>query len=432
MPTIVGTPVASSTLVASSVTRTTLRRIIAGSAGLNGLHWGTASNGNATQGANTLFDASADGILDVAYDDDRFEGAWLYKCQHGTGVGYVAPELHRIASYSSSNGAVSIGRNFANPPVSGTTEYEIHTHGIPVDTLHEAIDWACDNTRSARWYAIPGLLSDGDMQATDVALWGSPSNATASKVILADEQRRVARVVASSGGYLPSTAIATSEGRVMRLHAVVEPASGAICSLVAWDATAGVTIAITWSGTVTQATSGRTYLTGRLEVPTGCASVVIRLLGSGDWYHVALYDVAHREVALPTWMVPYEQTIVAVAYAPGAGSASAHDGQLLTIPTPPRPEGSWWRIEPATYPGMLMVRASAPHPRLTNDDDNVSPGQVRQLTLGCLHYIYRVATRPDTMDSARYELARQQAQRDWQAMALWANPLARQRPRWGS
>ena len=432
MPTIIGTPVVASAPVASAVTRSTLRRLIAGSAGLNGIHVGVAQNGNATQSSDTLVDASADGILDVAYDDDRFEGAWLYKCPHGTGAGYVAPELHRVASYSAANGAVSIGRNFASLPVSGVTEYEIHTHGIPVDTLHEAIDWACDNTRSARWYAIPGLVPDGDMQAIDLASWGTPANATAGKVILPDEQRRVVRVSASSGGYLPSSAIATSAGRVMRLHAVVDPNAGSTCTLVAWDATASAPITITWSGTITQATSGRTYLTGRIDVPANCASVVVRLVGSGDWHHVAVYDVAHREVALPEWMVPYEQSIVAVAYATGAGTTSAHDQLLVPIPTPPRPEGRWWRIDPATYPGMLMVTASAPHPRLASDDDAVCAGQVRQLTLGCLAYLYRVATRPDTMDSARFELARQQASRDWQAMALWANPLARHRPRWGS
>jgi hypothetical protein len=432
MVTVVGTVATVATPLATSPTRQTLRRLIAGSAGLNGVQVGIASNGAAVQSADTLVDASADGILDVAYDDDRFDGAWLYKCEHGSGAQYVAPELHRIASYSSSTGAVTIGRTFATSPISNVTPYEIHTHGIPISVLHDAIDWACDNTRAVRWYAIPGLVIDGDMQAVDTSDWGAPSNATAAKVVLPAEGRRVLRTTVAPSGYVPTSAIAIAPSRIVRLHAVVEPSIGATCAVVARDLTHAQDIDITWSGTVSTATSGRTYIAGRLQVPDGCTSIQLRLTGSGDWHAVAAYDVAHREVALPAWCVPYEQSIVATAYDTNAGSSSSHDAVRTLIPTPPRPVGRWWRLDPAEYPGLLMVQASAPHPRLTSDSDAVSSEALRQLVLGSLAYVYRVATRPTTMDTTRYELARTQALRDWQAMAMWANPLARHRPRWGA
>lgn len=434
MVTVVGTPsiVIPSTAPGGPATRTVLRRLIAGPQGLGGLFTGVAQDGGALQGERRLVDASPDGLQDEAYDADRFEGAWLYTVATGSGATYVAPELHRIAAYDPAEGSLTIGRPFASQPVSGVTPYEVHTHGVSVDAIHDAIDWGTDVARFDAWFAIPGLVPDGDMQRSTTASWGAPSACTATKVV-GDDGVRLLRVNATSdASYLPTVGMPVVAGRILRVYASVTPASGRTCTVIAWDATAGTTIDIAWGGTVSQATSGRTYIGGRLEVPTGCTSLSLRLMGGGDWHHVALYDVAHRQLTLPLWCVPYDQFILGVAWASRYGTSSADDRDLVTIPSPPRPEGGIWRLAPGDYGGLIMVHASVPFPRLIADDDAIPATATRYVLLASLAYLYRSLTRPRTMDTARFEAARAQALKDWQAMQMARNPLARWRPRWSS
>ena len=165
------------------LTRKALRRYIAGSWGLGGLFTGTASNGaSLVQGASLLVDQSSDGIQDTSYDSDRFEHAWLYKLAETSGGAYRQPENHRVASYSPSDGSISIGRNFLTTPVTAVSQSELHYHGIATESIHEAIAWACQMARQSQWIMLGGLAPDGDMQGYDTSAWGTASGLTISKV----------------------------------------------------------------------------------------------------------------------------------------------------------------------------------------------------------------------------------------------------------
>ena len=112
--TVYPTPASASQVTGqSTITRKDLRRHIAGSWGMGGLFTGVAHNGtNLVQGASLLVDQSSDGLLDTAYDSDRFEHGWLYTINSNQ-----SHESHRIAAYSPTDGTISIGRAFENNPV---------------------------------------------------------------------------------------------------------------------------------------------------------------------------------------------------------------------------------------------------------------------------------------------------------------------------
>jgi len=427
-----GAVTAPATVTSPSIlTRKSLRRYIAGPWGLGGLFTGTASNGTTlVQGAALLVDQSADGIQDTSYDSDRFEHAWLYKLSETSGGAYRTPESHRVASYSPSDGSISIGRNFLTTPVTGTSQYELHYHALAPESIHEAISWACQMSRQSQWIMLGGLVPDGDMQAYDTSAWGTVSGLAISKVS-PDGGRRILRATATSTtAYVPTVPIAVTENRTCRIYALVT-ATGTVASIVVRDLTHSADITPSWAsgGTGTTTGLGETFLAGTFRVPVGCTSIEVRLRGGADWEAVAVHDSASKGIRLPDWLTPYEQTIIGISYLDGFGSGGTR--QYYTVPALPEPRGTWLEAEPGDYAGPIVVQAALPYVTPEEDDDTLPMSARDYIATGALRFIYTSLARPKTIDTARFEAQRIKVDREWQAYQRSRNPLASKRNSWG-
>jgi len=413
------------------LTRKALRRYISGPWGLGGLFTGLASDGpSLSQGTSLLVDQSADGIQDTSYDSDRFEHAWIYKLDETSGGAYRPPETHRVATYSPSDGSITIGRPFGTKPVTSVTRYEVHSHGLSPDSIHEAIRWACQMSRQSQWIMLGGLVPDGDMQGHDTSAWGTVSGLTASKVS-PDGGRRILRATASSAtAYVPTMPIAVTENHTCRIYALVT-ATGTAASLVVRDLTHSADITPSWAsgGTGTTTGLGETFLAGTFRVPVGCTSIEVRLRGGADWEAVAVHDSASKGIRLPDWLTPYEQTIISISYLDGFGSGGTR--QYYTVPALPEPRGTWLEAEPGDYAGPIVVQAALPYVTPEDDDDTLPMSARDYIATGALRFIYTSLARPKTIDTARFESQRVKVDREWQAYQRSRNPLASKRNSWG-
>jgi hypothetical protein len=429
MPTsqvIVPSPAASSSAASNSnvVSRKELRRYIAGPWGLGGLHSGIASDGtNLVQGLKQLVDQSSDGLIDTAYDSDRFEHGWLMKLNSdGTS------ESHRIASYSPNDGTITIGREFVAQPVSGQTEYEIHTHGISPIDINAAIDWACNTARLGAWVMLGGLVADGDMQYSTLESW-TTSGATAQKVALVAGGRALSVAASSATGYARSLSFAVSPLKTYRVYAIGTPSttSGSL-SVQAWSDSGQVSV--TWFGGSTGTVTGHEgFFGGSFLVPSGTTVMHVRLIGSGTWTGVAVYENMSRGAALPAWCMPYEQVIIGVAYIDGAGGRGTKEYRV--IPGLPEPKGGWLEFVPSDWGGPIALNVAIPFV-IPSDDSALFQMSARDyIATGALRFIYTGLSRPRTVDTSRYEAGRLKVEREWQAYQRARNPLASKRNSWG-
>lgn len=401
MPIIYPQPATGPAAVAGpgSVTRQGLRRHVAGSWGLGGLFVGVAHDGQTIlQGQTLLVDQSADGLLDTAYDSDRFEHGWLRKINPD-----FTQETHRISSYSPSDGTIGIGRPFLSTPVTDVTAYEVHTHGVSPDDLDAAIAWACQLGRQSTWVMLGGLLPDGDMQDSGVGHWLGVGGAT-DKV----PKPGGGLMLRSAATYARSDAMACTPGKVVRAYA---DGPGTI---VIWDDTHGVALG-TGTGSVTAL------------VPSGTSALRVRLMGAGDWTGAAVYESGATGMELPEWCLPHDQSIVNIAYAEGFGNARKH----WTLPGLPEPRGAWLEIEPGEWPGPIMMQCAVPFVVPLDDTHEFPAGARDYLATGALRHVYTALARPKTIDTARFEAQRVRLERDWQAYQRSRNPIAMRRYSWG-
>lgn len=408
------------------VSRKDLRRYIAGAWGLGGLFTGIASDGsNVLQGMTKMVDQSSDGLVDIAYDSDRFESAWLMKLNTD-----ATSETHRIASYSSSDGTVTIGRTFASQPVNGTTEYEIHTHGVSPEDINSAIDWACNTARMGAWIFLGGLIVDGDMQYSTADAW-STNLATVTKAASAGQARHINVSQQSSGGYAKSTSFPATELRSYRVYALGNPAAIAnSISVSVWNETSNSAISVTWFGGGSDTVEGKEgFFGGSFVAPSGCKSVHLRLIGNASWSGVAVYDNMSKGTPLPSWMTPYDQYIVAVAYLDGAGSANAKEYRVIA--GLPEPKSNWLEFQPSDWSGPICLNVAMPFPIPSNDAHEFLIGTRDYIATGALRFIYTSLSRPRTIDTTRFEAGRVKVDREWQAYQRSRNPLALKRNSWG-
>ena len=416
--TITPSPAATQQIAGYSViTRKDLRRHIAGSWGMGGLFTGVAHNGaNLVQGASLLVDQSSDGLLDIAYDSDRFEHGWLYTINSDN-----SHESHRIASYSPTDGTISIGRTFENNPVTDVTAYEIHTHGVSPEDVNNAINWACQLGRQGIWVMLGGFVADGDMQDPGIGAW-TGSGGTISKVVKTTGER----ILRVSSGYARSSSIGVISGRLYKTYAIVEPASNSPVSIVVWDETNNQ--AIDLNGNATNGGNKATAsLSATWRAPDTCKSVHIRLGGAGDWSGAACYENASRGIILPEWCLPHDQVIVNLAWLEMSTSGPTY----WTITAVPEPRGTWLEVEPGDWGGPIMARVAVPFALPADEAHEFPIGARDYLATGALRYIYTSLSRPKTTDTARFEATRVRVEREWQAYQRSRNPIAMRRYSWG-
>jgi hypothetical protein len=455
------------------LTRRYLRSIICGPPYLDGFFSGTASTDGSS---DQLIDIGVDGIKDIAYDSDRFENSYLYipKQFKSDGLTIRNEEEQRVLSYEPANGLITIGRNFATPIegniiIDGITQlgtgtyYEIHSHGLSPRSVNSAIDWSCNNARQDMWFMLGGQLFDGDMQYEDAAYWstGGPYM-SAFKEIYSNES--IAKRVLTTYGRLfvdgTTQTIATTPGRTLKIYAAVRSlvrntsyqssntylSAGIQCTWfnpnnVYIDSlyNYGDVIDIQWSGNTPQEGVSNIYFAtglseelwgGQITVPDDCYSMTIRLIGSGNWSAVAIYDTQAQEIPWPGFLSPADQYAIAFGYYPYYGRDATTAG-VVGINAPPRPDAGSWSIVPAQYPGPLAVRAAAPFPRSSMDGDAYPSNAENYLVSGAYRFLSTQLARPDTMDNTRFEMLRLKAERDWQAHSMSRNPLARSRPVYG-
>lgn len=427
VPSISGTTI-QPTQNANTLTRKELRRYVAGPWGLGSLFTGVASDGvNVTQNLRTLVDQSYDGILDSSYDSDRFEHAWLYLV-HGD----LSAEQHRISAYSPSDGSISIGRDFQVVPTSGETEYEIHTHGIEPTQINMAIEWACQMARQSAWIMPGGLVPDGDMQYYSTAQWGTTYNASISKYA-PPVGPKVLRVTGAETAYVPTGFIAVQPLKTCRLYAIARPLSTAAIGIKIWDVTNGAEVPVSaWAGNssgTAEGNQGDAFFGASFVVPTGCTQIQVRLYGAADWQGLQITQSSDKTLAIAEWLLPYEQSIIGLAYMEGAGASNYRE--YYTISGVPEPRGSLLQIQPSDWPGPIMINAAIPY----NEPDSEATLYTMQsrdyIATGALRYIYTSLSRPKTVDTARYEAQRLKTDREWQAYQRSRNPLASKRNSWG-
>jgi len=169
---------------------------------------------------------------------------------------------------------------------------------------------------------------------------------------------------------------------------------------------------------------------GQLTIPDDCYAMKVRLYGSGNWSAVAVYDTQAQEIPWPGFLSPADQYAIAFGYYPYYGRDATTAG-VVGINAPPRPDAGSWSIVPAQYPGPLAVRAAAPFPLASLDEDSYPSNVENYLLAGAYRFLSTQLSRPDTMDNTRFEMLRMKAERDWQAHSMSRNPLARSRPVYG-
>lgn len=426
-------PSVSSTVIqatqnANTLTRKELRRYIAGPWGLNSLFVGVASDGvNVTQNLKTLVDQSDDGILDASYDSDRFEHAWLYVLHSD-----LSAEQHRIASYTPSDGSITIGRNFNTVPTSNETEYEIHMHGIEPSQINMAIEWACQMARQSAWIMPGGLVVDGDMQFYNTSAWGTTVGSSMSKYS-PPVGPKVLRTIGTTESYVPTGNIAVQPLKTCRLYAIAKPLSVESIKIKIWDATNNAEIVATaWagnSGGIVEGNTGEAFFGASFSIPVNCKEIVVRLYGTADWQGLQITQSTDKTLYLPDWLLPYEHSIVGMAYMDGAGGINSRE--IYTISGLPEPRGNYLQIMPSDYGGPIMINVAMPYNEPDSDNTIYTIQSRDYIATGALRYIYTSLARPKTVDTARYEAQRVKTDREWQAYQRSRNPLASKRNSWG-
>lgn len=279
----VGTPLGFTT-PANLVTRKMLRRKLANRIKKDGVLFGTATNDtsvtpNIVQLTNLLVDAN--GLKSSKWKAGRLKESAIYRLD--------TREETLVANYDPQQGTILPDHNWLTAPTSGTTEYEIHTHGLSISDLHEALDYATLAAKTDRWMVLPGLVDEVTSGA-----WAS-SVVSSSTVLEADGYNSER---AQGNGYLYETA-PVEANRTYMIYSTVRVASGQ-ASIIVWDVTNNVQL--TWTGDTAVTSTGWTMLSGTVLIPANCAQVQIRLISTVEAFW---RDVGFRRSGTPIQLPNY-------------------------------------------------------------------------------------------------------------------------------
>ena len=419
----------------STITKKQFRRTLTGAQGLRGLFTGTASDatdGSVVCDSTHLVDQSSDGLLDRAYDSSRFRNAYLL-------LNYTTPESHRSAHYSADAGSIEVGRTFATTPVTATTEYEVHTHGLdPVGDLDAAINWVCENSRYETYAVLAGLADpDGAQDGASVDSGWTGTNATLSKV---DDDadgrtRKVLRAVTSAtDGYAGKTVAVggISTGQPSYKVFGTCKAAGGTAKIVVRDLTNGADISVTWHdlATVPAATYGDwVTLYGTFSLPSGCVSLSLRLQNTAnaattDWKDVGLHRFDAEGHSLPTWVDDPENQIAGVY-------SRTRQGVLTPVVQPPKWRGGLLPLRPTDWPFVPVIHAGRPFGAPSAETTTLPKWAEKWLISGALAQCYKQLATVSTRDGATFERKYLLALQDWRNQGSFFDPVIRYgRPRW--
>ena len=285
-----------------SITRLAIRQAIAEETGLGFLATATAA------GSTTTFIA-ADVMLAGPMSAQRFGRGSAVR--FSTLGGAASTEGSFVDLYTPSTGTLTL-----SPAVSTATHdddvAEIWSSLLlTVDRIDEAIDRAL--TRHCfHWVPIPlTFVKDGDCGDSGVTLWGTASNATATKVAMpwpGTIGQRYLRVANSgAGGYLPSANIMVQAGDVWPLDVLVYVNVG-VATLSVYDNSNAAAITLSGDGGSYSGT-GWKRLTNTFTIPSGCKSIAVRCGGVGAtadtyWASVIAYPQDTRRFPLPARCAP--------------------------------------------------------------------------------------------------------------------------------
>lgn len=430
----------------ATVTRMQLRQRVAGALGLRGLFTGTASNDGATtvQSATTLVDASADGLKDTAWTAARFgQGAILGLWAGAAGTAYEWSQLVP-GGYTPSAGTVQIGRNFATTPVDAVTAYELHSHNTTPDEIHSALNWACRNAVHAVAVLLPGLVPDGDMEASGTTNW-SGANALVAKTTAAGTVARRSQslsvITTLAGGYAESPSIPVGGGTQHTVFATVR-ATGGTASVVVRDQTNGAAIDVSWGAlqNVAAANYGDfRVLLGTFVTPTTCASVRLRLqndtIATTSYFDdVCLYAAQAMHLALPASLFDPDNQLVDVIERRYFGSGQMDFREVKLRPYygaegDPAGETAYRLRLPPGFTAPVAVEAALGFAELTSDASTVPDWAQEWLTAGALMQLYEMGARPRGLDQKEFAQQRAAAASQWYGFLGGRNPLlTRSRP----
>ncbi len=425
-----------------------MRRLIAGTLGLNSLLTGTATSGTAVQAGDTMVDArNGLGILDSAYQSDRFANGYLGIWGNTTTTTY---EWARILTYTPTSGAVQVGRTFAVTPLSATTPYELFNAGQSPDAIHEALKWACRNAIRPVLWTLTGLLevNDGSMEASGTTSW-TGTNATVTK---STAEATVARYtqslsVANTGanGYAQSATMPVMEGRNYRVFGLCRTTTG-VGSIVVRDLTNAANITTTWTNLSTVDASKQQdwrWLQGSFSTPTGCVNVALQLTntsatGQSYWDDVGVYPADDGFLDLPTWLVDPQSDIVdveALVYR-FSGRDTMYPTKLRPLRKPvgnPTGTTAWKLPIPPGISFPVSLRAGRALAEFSVDTDTIPAEYQDWIATGAVYRLMVAGTQPRGLDAAEFARERERTRQLWEDQCLTNHPAYRQgRPVWAT
>jgi hypothetical protein len=419
MPGGTGTPVVS-TPYAPRTTREELRLELAGSNYLDGLFTGIAEDdGTNVQLTNLLVDGSYDGLKDSAYDSERFGNSRIYIPEQAPNPA----EEHQIFNYDPYVGAITPGNRYQNIPTSGITKYEIHSHGLTVAQLHAAINFACENAYYYDTIVLPGLMYDIDQE--DV--WTANGAGITEEILVDNDGKKSLHTVNSvDDAYVYSADLRVVPNRGYAFYITLDRLIAGSFDIQFWNSTAGTQITTINPTIAPQISEGtpRRYLTASVQIPDGCYSVQIRIVGTTATAEAYWREWGFRRLGdnldLPVWMTdPFKQIV-----GPGIQQLAADNGNyiggLVPESAPYGPEGL--TLPDSGFYGRVFVSVQRPFGELTSDTDTIPTDAKGWILQGAIAQCYKALSRPRAVDASTYARLYTEEHRKWLKMCSVKQP----------
>lgn len=419
MPGGTGTPVVDQA-VASTITREGLRLELAGSNYLDGLFTGIAEDDDTNvQLSNLLVDGSYDGLKDTAYDSERFGNSRIY-------IPYQAPnvaEEHQVFNYDPYIGGVSPGRAFNTTPTTEVTKYEIHSHGLTVTQLHNAINWAAGYAYYYDTIVLPGLMLDID----DSSAWSAQSAGITNPVALdTDGVKSMHTINTVNQAYVVTPAISVVPNRGYAFYITLQKLVAGSFDIQFWNSVTGAQITTINPTLAPQINEGasRRYMGCSVQIPDGCYSVEIRIVGTtataeAYWREWGLRRLGDS-LSLPIWMTDPIKQILNPGVQQLAAENGNYTGGLVSDSMPFAPEGL--TLPDSGWYGRVFLSVQRPFGPLDADTDTLPDNVKGWILTGALAQCYKALSRPRAIDASVYARLYQETHRDWLAMCAVRQP----------
>lgn len=255
----------------------------------------------AIAGTSTTTIVAASALADPQKSSGSLDGGWFY-VYSGTCLGDERRIVEYAPTATSTYGTVTLNRALSATPDATTTAL-VYTGPLAPRQIKHSINEALRTSRHVRTQALT-LVADGLMEAAGTASWSQVGTCTITKDTTAATVNEGVQALKTVNGAVSSgassVAIGVTPQESFALEVVLTP--GAFTGRVqAYNATAGSVIA---QQAITSANSRqRVRLT--FQIPTGCLSLTIRLLGDQAaatvfWDEVVLLRLGDTLIPLPS------------------------------------------------------------------------------------------------------------------------------------